>query len=179
MNTIIGLLLIVTLFSAHYARIDSVSYELDKAHRAIVKALKKLDEKDEVSVEKVDCLFENVEKNSRMIKKLLVEKENLRGSVKAVMNVFVFSNKRMSEEQMEGYRVFEERTREKNEELKEILEKLHNKENVNKISSELMKDKSDLKKIYSDLKEINEYQAEAIKSLNLIIDDTRVVMSCL
>ena len=178
MNTVIGLLLIVTLFSAHYARIDSVSYELDKAHKTIVKALKKIDE-EEISVEKVDLLFENVEKNSRIIKKLLVEKENLRGNVKAIMNVFVFSNRRMTEEQMESYRRFEENTREKNKELKEILEKLHNRDQVKNISTELMKNKSDLKKIYSDLKEINEYQAEAIRSLNLIIDDTKAAMSCL
>lgn len=170
MNFIIGGLLMFTLVSTPLTRIDYIAYEIYKKQNQIITAIKSYRDSKENTIEEIDELIGEIDKNAKTINHLLKEKNTLNNKLSTVMDLFMFSNKSLSEQQMDNFKTYSDFYREQGEIVKQNLSMVKNENYFKKLSREILINKENYSKIYEELTVIYNYQVKAIDSLNSIID---------
>ena len=133
------------------------------------KKLNRKKNKNSEPVSEVSLLFDDIDKNSKDINSLLVDKYNIIGKIHAIMNLRAYSKTRLTDAQILQYVDF---NKVYGEELNAVNENLGKIESINLESAklELLKPDADIDSLVNELREISSSQTTAISSLTNIID---------
>ena len=173
---IVGGLLVLTLLSRPVAiKIDYIAYEILRSQTQIMQTLKKgdivknLHSDEEGEADKIEELIANIDSNTRSIMGLLKEKNKVVGQLETSLDIRAYAKKTLDEAQIQKLSAFSALYSEKGEALRNSLQKIEEKQNLNLVKKEILHTDSDLNYIYKELKELSDYQDEALYSLQSIV----------
>lgn len=170
MRKIIGGLLVVSLLSRPaILNVSYLAYQVLKVQNQIICVSKRDEEEEIIEATDIDDVLAEIENNKRVITTLLKEKEKFVAKIQSLMDVFSYSKITLKEEQMKTFGDFSDNYSSQNVELHNIIVKLEDDTEINKVKKEFFKKDTNLRIIYTNLKKILNYQLQAIKVLENII----------
>lgn len=182
MDIIIGGLLMFTLASSPITKADHIAYGIYKAQNQMISVIKKYqynENAEEAETTKIDNLLSSIDDNSKNINRLLKEKNNLKGKIDTVMDLYSYSKTALTNEQMNRFKKYNDLFQKENSNLKENLNKLKDDKYIKNLSNQILKNNYDYSKIYNSLENINTYQKKAIINLNALINESKLTLQIL
>lgn len=170
MKKIIGGLLVLSLLTSPYMKVDIIAYEVYKSQNQIISYVKKYssqeDAEDEISPVKVEGLMNEIERNNRSINSLLKSNREVIASVHEAVAIKSRTNEKLTEEQMVVYKEFSDYYNKELNDLNRTLSQISDKDVMSKVKSEICSTETDYSGLYNELKGISDNQYNALFNLN-------------
>jgi len=170
-----------SLISTQLNKLDCITQKLHKTQSNILTAIKNCTENKETkySLEDIDSLLFTIEINSKKIKNMLKQNSLFKEKISAKMDFFICTKKNLNLEQMNKFKEYNDIYYLNNSELKNCLSYINDKNNVKKISNQILINNENYSNIYNELNVINEKQLKSISILDNIINKANQLIEIL